>query len=714
MKSISQKLTLSKYFQSVEIDSNKYLISHGMLGHRAVVDRDVVEFLLCFKSGMSEEKAVSKFGDQVLPVIQKFKHQLYLVSDENKSENEAILQVVADLRLDRNNKTKQRSIQDQFNSRELKTYSKLSLTDLAQKVKHHLNVGILMDCMLERTANLMVQVALKQGIGIQTFFLDTTAALENFPKLDVVILRNANASSMKVIRDFYYTQTPSAKEDLKMAYLNSTQKLIQDIEKNLKTPMLVHTLALPSFSPMGVFGECLRENGLFEFMRGLNQELIQLCKKYDSCFVFDEDHFLGNLGRHLTLDDGVMVTSHVGPIEMRLSDQKESVELTSYQTQVEVPKLFFLEEALANHYIDFLKILKGIKQKKMIVVDLDNTLWPGLVGEDNFDINRLDPIGFGAQFVALHQALKYLKSRGILLAVVSKNNEKDVLEKWKVTNPELVPYLLTLDDFVTTRINWEPKDKNIQSIVEEVDIGIDSVVFVDDHPVELERVRTMLPLVTVIPANFHTREKLLNMAELQTLEVTSEAFKRSEMVKGQLKREKLKSHIKSPEEFLRDLNLTYEMKREVTKEMFGRVHELILRTNQFNTTTRRYSQEELKDMLSNAHNTIGCISIADKFTHYGLVGVILTIGNKIDSMIMSCRVLGLGVEDLLLRSTLQHLQSKYGYVEFMGELIQTPKNTPCQSVFLKNGFTKTTDSLWMLKSNEVSREHPLPGHFKRI
>jgi FkbH-like protein len=317
--------------------------------------------------------------------------------------------------------------------------------------------------------------------------------------------------------------------------------------------------------------------------------------------------------------------------------------------------------------------------KKLIILDLDDTLWGGIVGDvgwENLQLGGHDHIG--EAFSDFQKALKFLTKKGILLAIVSKNEELIALNAIK-NNPEMV---LKLDDFVSYRINWDDKAKNITEILHELNLGAQSAVFLDDNPVERSRVSEALPEIFVpdLPINkLLYKSFLLNLKCFDTTSVTNEDINRTKLYLAEKQRESLKSDLGSVEDWLKSLNTKAKID-EVNKGNLQRTVQLINKTNQMNLSTRRMSETELLKWMNAGYRKMWVFIISDKFSDSGLTGIIsLEIkedtGQIID-FILSCRVMGRNIEELMVYKISEYAR-KTGLKQLQAKFMETAKNKPC-------------------------------------
>lgn len=332
-------------------------------------------------------------------------------------------------------------------------------------------------------------------------------------------------------------------------------------------------------------------------------------------------------------------------------------------------------------------VLSGLfgKSKKLIICDLDNTLWGGIIGDDgmeNIRLGGIDPIG--ESFKLFQQELKRLSRRGILLAVSSKNNEKIALEMME-QHPEMI---LRKKDFSAWRINWEDKATNILGIAEELHLGLQSIVFLDDNPSERDRVKQALPEVYVpsLPEDFTQYPIFIQSLDcFETSFISQEDRVRVQWFQQEQQRQEERGAVGSLQSWLRSLELKVTARR-MTATMLPRVVQLLNKTNQFNMATRRFQTEEYWTWSNQSQHETFVFEVEDKFGTAGYTGVISFFNNTsgqvdIHDFVMSCRVMGKGIEEAILFFVKKHTDAsliKFHYVE-------TEKNKPFYD-FISNKY----------------------------
>ncbi|MEL7535594.1 MAG: HAD-IIIC family phosphatase [Pseudomonadota bacterium] len=328
--------------------------------------------------------------------------------------------------------------------------------------------------------------------------------------------------------------------------------------------------------------------------------------------------------------------------------------------------------------------------RKCLVLDMDNTLWGGVLGEEGpqgIKIGNGDPTG--EAFSAFQSAALDMKARGVVLAACSKNNLADVEEAFRVRDD--MP--LKLDDFAYRAINWEPKNKNIVAIAQALNIGTDSLVFIDDNPVECELIRQTLPevLTLQLPSDPSIlADFLYDLPDFDKLRLTAEDARKTEQYAENFKREELQKSVGDLDTFLESLDTRVEIAQAATSDV-ARVTQLFTKTNQFNVTTIRYSTTDVESFIAAEDTALYTIRAADKFGDLGLIGVcLLRLKNgaaAIDSFVMSCRALGRGIETAATNLVKAQAFTERGVTKMTARYLPTKKNKPAVDFFERQGFT---------------------------
>lgn len=350
--------------------------------------------------------------------------------------------------------------------------------------------------------------------------------------------------------------------------------------------------------------------------------------------------------------------------------------------------------AVAQNIVDIALAARG-RAVKCIVLDLDNTLWGGIVGDDGIDGIQLSAHGDGEAFHRFQLFLLGLKRRGILLCVCSKNEHAAAIKPFE-EHPEMV---LRKDDITIFVANWENKAENIKRIRESLEIGYDSIVFLDDNPFERNSVRAILPDVIVPelpedPSDYVKAVSELNLFE--TTSVSAEDGGRADLYRAEFERRTAASTFSNFGEYLQSLDMTIEVAR-FTPSRLGRIAQLLQRSNQFNLTTHRYNERECETMMQDASciPLYGCLR--DRFGDHGLISIIVARPDSsvgvldIIDWLMSCRVLARGVEEYLMNSVVAEA-ARLNLEVVAGTYTPTAKNAMVRDFYAKFSFAKVGET----------------------
>jgi FkbH-like protein len=455
---------------------------------------------------------------------------------------------------------------------------------------------------------------------------------------------------------------PSA-EDLargKDEILSTIVTLVRDLRSRSNALIVVHELAFTGRSPHGILDN-RRSDGLGQWTADLNRELAQALAAERHTFLLPLREVLGRAG----------------------TERGQSRKL-HYMARMRYADPALRELAWAS--MRYVKPLKGLT-RKCVVVDLDGTLWGGVVGELGPEGIKLGPAAPGVEYVDFQEALLNLTKRGILLAICSKNNPDDVLPVLR----DHKHMVLREEHFSAMQVNWRNKAENLAAIAGELNIGLDALVFLDDNPVERELVRQMLPEVLVVemPKDASQyRSTLEDLTDFELLAVTREDEQRVGQYQANRKRQALEQSAGSLDEYLRSLEIRAEIGRAQPHHV-ARLVQMFNKTNQFNTTTRRYQTPDVERLVTSADHQVYVLDVADRFGKHGLVGtaVVRNEGEAwiVDNVLLSCRVMGLSVETAIL-AQIAAAAAGLGVAQLVGEFIPTPKNGPCADFFERHGF----------------------------
>jgi FkbH-like protein len=350
------------------------------------------------------------------------------------------------------------------------------------------------------------------------------------------------------------------------------------------------------------------------------------------------------------------------------------------------PKNAFI---LGTRIIDFISSLI-FPRKKCIVLDMDNTLWGGILGEDGIDGIKLNNIYPGLAYLDFQELIVESSKYGVIIAVLSKNNIEDVKLVWENHHS-----ILLKPEYISSyRINWMPKSDNIVELANELNIGLDSFVFIDDNPVERDLMRVAHPQVVVpdFPANpYELRNFFLELINKYFIRyrLTNEDLNKTKQYQEQVLRESLKSIYSDKQSYFMSL----EMKLKVSildNHNIIRASQMTQKTNQFNLTTKRYDELQLKKLIE-TDNLVFTLSVSDKFGDSGITGLIILKKNGmtaiIDTYLLSCRILGRSIEIAFLKFVINKLYNEYNIRYISSEYIQSTKNVQTKNFYESLNFT---------------------------
>jgi len=373
------------------------------------------------------------------------------------------------------------------------------------------------------------------------------------------------------------------------------------------------------------------------------------------------------------------------------------------------PKLYYIAKmpfslaalpSIAANIISVIQSLRGVVNK-CIILDLDNTLWGGIIGDDGLAGIQIGELGSGRAFSEFQVWLKELKYRGILLAVCSKNDETTAKEPFE-KHDEMV---LKLEDFSAFFANWDDKASNIRHIQETLNIGMDSFVFIDDSPFERDLVRSLIPEITVPdmpedPAEYLPYLQSLNLFE--TVSYSDVDSKRTEQYQAEAKREILRQQYADFDEYLQSLEMT-AIVSPFDEFHIPRIAQLTQRSNQFNLRTIRYTEAEIKSILEDPSRITFYFMLKDKLSDYGLISVVILEKRNnnnlfIETWLMSCRVIKRGMEEFVINKIME-TANKIGCEAVIGEYIRTPKNNIVADIYEKFDFSRISENTYFINVN---------------
>jgi FkbH-like protein len=448
--------------------------------------------------------------------------------------------------------------------------------------------------------------------------------------------------------------------------LTITEEMVVSLRRHSKAPILVNNFPLPAYTTLGIL-DAQSENYQTHTILRINLELLRRLRQWPDVYLVDYMDLIARVGSAQGLDDRYWQIGQA-PIGHRAV------------------------LSLGREYGKFFRALQG-KMRKCLVLDCDNILWGGVVGEDGLSRIQLGTTYPGSCYRAFQQEILNLHDRGVVLALCSKNNEADVLEVFR-DHPDMV---LRETHFATRQVNWGDKVTNLTRVAKDLNIGLDSLVFVDDSQFECDLVREQLPQVAVLqlsddPSTF--RAKLSAGAYFDALIFSAEDRERNRMYRDDAQRKQLFESGSSLSEYLAKLEMVacIGIPDELT---IPRVSQLTQKTNQFNLTTRRYGEAEIRALLQNPEAAVFYLKLSDRSGNLGIVGVaIVKYFEKvaeIDTLLLSCRVIGRGAEDALLAHILTSARARGG-ASVRGQYLLNKKNVQVADFYRQRGFRLVAES----------------------
>lgn len=518
--------------------------------------------------------------------------------------------------------------------------------------------------------------------------LDKSSSLYRFDA-DLIIIFIDTKSFLGEYFYFPYRLSNIERKELIDNLVGELSTLVRNILEKSKAKVILHNFEVPLYSSMGIL-ENKMPFGFIESVQSLNNKLKGAFKDDSRIFIFDYDAFCSKYGKKNICD----------PKMYYLADLKLH---------------FSYIPPLCESYISYIKPLFNMS-RKCLVLDLDNILWGGILGEEGLEGIRLGPINEGRPFLEFQKYILSLYERGVILAVNSHNNYNDIEE---VFNEH--PYMVLKEEhFTSLKINWDDKISNMKAISQEINIGMDSLVFIDDDKLNREMIMDALPEVLVVklpddPSLF--LETLVEINPFNTLQITDEDRKKGQMYEGQRRRQEFQKVATDITEYLKGLEMVVTIEAADSFNI-PRISQLTQKTNQFNMTTRRYPEEDIKRFARSDDFLVASVKVEDRFGDNGITGVAIAEkginGWRIDTFLLSCRVIGRRVEETLLAYIVERAK-KENAKTLLGEFIPTKKNIPAKEFYKNNNFrlvkNKNGTEIW---SYDLIKGYDYPEFIKIV
>jgi len=468
-------------------------------------------------------------------------------------------------------------------------------------------------------------------------------------------------------------------------FRRTTERLKQFVERALRhnddgsVPCFFVNFLVPTLNPNGRLLPSHTLGNIQYFVSQLNRELEIICGDMRNAFVVNADQIANSIGKMYFTDEFLFFFSH-GSVFYLITDgegaRMEPTPATFEHYHLLNPSIFF--EALVAEILAMYRSLRGVDAIKMVVIDLDDTLWKGVIGDQALDPESEDAFALKSRLndmlegwpLGIVEALMYLKRRGIILGVISRNDEDTI----RTLFPLMFQGKMSLDDFAVKYINFNDKPDNMEALLQSVNLLSESVLYIDDNPVEREKISQRFPQMRVIGKYFQwTRHLLLNAPELQLPFISKESELRSFSIAGQAARTQ-PGAAASDRDFLQGLGLrigSFELTAGSSEDKINRCIELVNKTNQWNSTGEKLDFARFRRFLAENGRIFG-FAVADRLSHYGDVCFLLLRDGRVEQFIMSCRVAGLGVE----ASVLARMMAELGGDSLTLDFVPTGKNLP--------------------------------------
>ncbi len=499
--------------------------------------------------------------------------------------------------------------------------------------------------------------------------LDADSELYNFNP-EIVIVTN---SVYKLEQSFHHSKN---QDSFANSFLDKVEGWMEALKNNTKAKIILSTFPELPDAVFGNFASKVNSSFLYQ-LRVLNLELMKLSAQNGNLFLCDVAALYGVYGQNTA---------------------------KSAQMYINADMIFSLDfiPVFTKQLNDIILALRG-KFNKCLILDLDNTTWGGIVGDDGVENIKIGDLGIGKAFSKLQTWAKALKERGVILCICSKNDEANAKEPFE-KHPDMV---LRLEDISVFVANWENKASNIRNSQEILNIGFDSMVFLDDNPFERNLVRLELPDVIVPelpedPAEY--LDYLLSLNLFETVSFSENDKDRTKQYQAEAERVSSVAKFANIDEYLASLQMVSDVK-EVDSFSLPRVAQLTQRSNQFNLRTQRYTDEDLKSMIESKEYIAISYTLVDKYGDNGLISAVVLKKEKdfifVDTWIMSCRVLKRTMEPFVLNTIVEEAK-KLGYSKLIGEYLPTAKNGMVKDHYKNFGFEEK-EGRWELNIDSFEK-----------
>lgn len=552
-----------------------------------------------------------------------------------------------------------------------------------------LKVAVLRSYTVETLEPVLKLRLLLEGFSPEFFFggyngyvrevLDPESPLYSFRPDIVLVLVRIEELMPDLIEDFASRGAAEWRDEIRGAAARLAG-LADSIAERLPSQVIFQNMCQGAPAYFGVHDAQAPEGQVY-MVESLNLMLAQEVKARANAFIWDYSGFVRAHGHGTILDARMWLMS------------RNPFRQSAYP----------LIAADLTRYI--LSVLGRVK--KCVVLDLDNTLWGGIAGEDGMEGVALSHDYPGNCFRDFQKGLLRLYNRGIILAINSKNNPEDALEIIE-KHPDMV---LREKHFAAMRINWDDKVTNMHALAGELNIGLDSMIFIDDNPAECDMVRENCPGVDVVclPEKPHLIPGVVEALPcVENIALTAEDRKKGEMYRAQVRRKESEARFVNIDDFLSHLDIQVGIE-EADGFTLPRIAQLTQKTNQMNLTTRRYTEAEVRAFMDDPSRHVFSVSSKDRYGDNGIIGVFILMEDSpawtIDTFLLSCRVIGRRIEDAVM-AFIAGFAKRRGAAVLSGEYIPTAKNRPAAGMYERLGFKKKSENLFETDLDKAVFEWP--------
>ncbi|MDW3650644.1 MAG: HAD-IIIC family phosphatase [Bacteroidia bacterium] len=554
----------------------------------------------------------------------------------------------------------------------------------ADQIKHNMRIAILGYRSTQFLSKFLIQAGAIQGLDIEIYEAD-------YIQVEMEVMNPASRlytfkpDFIWIINSTYFLQKLFYKSAVKKDFGKAISQKYQGLAEQVRAHSSAQLIFNNFFEiPDSIYGHFSNKTSIsfLNQLRRINVSFMDLAESIQELHLFDLNSMIHTKGLDRVLDSGLHINA-------------------------DIPFSMDFEAEIAWDFASLLTVFKG-EIKKCLILDLDNTLWGGVIGDDGLEGIQIGSLGIGKAFTELQGWAKALKERGIILAICSKNTEeiaKEVFEK----HEEMI---LRLDDIAVFVANWSNKADNIRHIQQVLNIGFDSMVFLDDNPAERALVQKELPEVSVPDLPQDPAEYLPFLRKLrlfETLSLSSLDKDRTRQYQEEAQRRSMQSSFSNMEDYLISLNMKGKI-LPFQDQHIARISQLSQRSNQFNLRTIRYTESEIKSLQENSLYLDFQVSLEDTYGTYGLISIVLLKKENsdrlfIENWLMSCRVLKRGLEKFVLNHLLEKAR-EIGIKKIVGEYLPTAKNKIVEHHYKELGFESLGNNQWELEvENYEAKTH---------